>query len=102
MGFVRVAAAAEIAVGKGRLVERDGVAVAVFNAGAGRFYAASPSCPHEGGPLVDGWVEDETAVCPWHGFGFDLAGGRCLTDPALSIAVYAVRLVGGEIEVDLP
>jgi hypothetical protein len=49
MAFVAVARADEIAVGHGAFIERDGLPVAVFNAGGGRFYAragsrAAPSC----------------------------------------------------------
>ena len=102
MPFVRVAAASEIPVGRGLLVERDGVSVAVFNAGGGRFHAVSPICPHEDGPLADGWVEGDAAVCPWHGFDFELATGRCRVDDELAIPVYPVRVSGGAVEVDLP
>jgi nitrite reductase/ring-hydroxylating ferredoxin subunit len=41
-------------------------------------------------------------VCPWHGFDFDLASGQCRVDEGLSITVYPVRVVGGDVEVDLP
>ena len=102
MPFVRVAATSEIPVGRGLLVERDGVSVAVFNAGGGRFHAVSPICPHEDGPLADGWVEGDAAVCPWHGFDFELATGRCRVDDELAIPVYPVRVSGGAVEVDLP
>ena len=102
MPFVRVAATSEIPVGRGLLVERDGVSVAVFNAGGGRFHAVSPICPHEDGPLADGWIEGDAAVCPWHGFDFELATGRCRVDDELAIPVYPVRVSGGAVEVDLP
>jgi NAD(P)H-dependent nitrite reductase small subunit len=102
MPFVRVADAADIAPGKGALIERDGVALAVFNAGGGRFYAVSPVCPHEDGPLAEGWLEGQTIVCPWHGYNFDLTTGACLVDPDLQIATYPVRVVDGAVEVELP
>jgi nitrite reductase/ring-hydroxylating ferredoxin subunit len=102
MPFVKVAEAGEIEVGRARLVERAGRLVAVFNAGGGRFHALGAECPHELGPLADGWVEAGSAVCPWHGFDFDLRDGRCRTDPALSVPVYPVRLTGTTVEVDLP
>lgn len=101
MSFVRVAATSEIPVGRGLLVERDGVSIAVFNVGGGRFHATTPICPHEGGPLADGWVEGDAVVCPWHGFDFDLATGRCRTDDELALLVYPVRVSGGAVEVDL-
>ncbi len=101
MVFVPVARTEEIPAGAGRLIERDGTVLAVFNAG-GRFYACGAVCPHEDGPLAEGWVEDGAAVCPWHGFDFDLETGRCRVDPALAVAVYPARVRDGLIEVDLP
>jgi nitrite reductase/ring-hydroxylating ferredoxin subunit len=102
MPFVKVADADAIAVGQGTLVEGHGLAVAVFNAGAGRFYACGAICPHESGPLAEGWLEGDSVVCPWHGFDFDVRTGRCLVDEALTIPVYPVRTSDGAIEVDLP
>ncbi|MGH7341932.1 MAG: Rieske (2Fe-2S) protein, partial [Candidatus Rokuibacteriota bacterium] len=70
MAFVKVAELADVPEGRGMLVERNGVAIALFNAGGGRVYATSPLCPHEDGPLADGWIEGDVVVCPWHGFDF--------------------------------
>ena len=102
MPFVKVADVSEIAEGHGTYVDRDGGAIAVFNAGAGCFYACGAVCPHEDGPLAEGWIEGRAVVCPWHGFDFDLETGRCLVDPDLAIAVFPVRVTGTAIEVDLP
>ena len=102
MAFVKVAETSDIADGHGRLIERDGRTLAVFNAGGGRFHACGDVCPHEQGPLADGWIEGNAVVCPWHGFDFDLASGRCLVDPDLSIPTYPVRVTGTAIEVNLP
>jgi nitrite reductase (NADH) small subunit len=102
MAFVKVAGLDDIPVGRGLLVERNGRAMAVFNAGDGRFYACGASCPHEDGPLADGWLEGDVVVCPWHGFDFDLATGCCRVDADLSIPVYSVRVSADAVEVDLP
>jgi nitrite reductase/ring-hydroxylating ferredoxin subunit len=101
MAFVKVAQTGDIAEGYGLLVEHEGRTVAVFNAGGGRFYACGAVCPHEDGPLADGWIEGEAVVCPWHGFDFDLSSGRCLVDPDLTIPTYHVRVTGTTVEVDL-
>lgn len=102
MVFVKVAEVGDIAVGHGTLLERDDVSLAVFNAGGGRFFACSPTCPHEDGPLAEGWLEGDVVVCPWHGYDFDLASGASRVDPDLSVAVYPVRVNGTALEVDLP
>ncbi|HUF92220.1 MAG TPA: Rieske 2Fe-2S domain-containing protein [Candidatus Limnocylindria bacterium] len=102
MPFLPVAEAGAITVGRGAFVEHEGLALAVFNAGGGRFYACSALCPHEDGPLADGWLEGTTVVCPWHGFDFDLVTGACRVDEALSVIVYATRVRAGVVEVELP
>jgi nitrite reductase/ring-hydroxylating ferredoxin subunit len=102
MAFVRVAGTEDIAVGQGTLIDINDVTIAVFNAGGGRFHATSPLCPHEDGPLAEGWIEGDVVVCPWHGFDFELDTGKCRVDDDLTIAVYKVRVMGSSIEVDLP
>jgi nitrite reductase (NADH) small subunit len=102
MPFVRVARTSDIPVGKGCFVESCAIPVAVFNAGQGRFRAVSALCPHEDGPLADGWLEGDAVVCPWHGFDFDLATGGCRVSDGLSIAVYRTRVSNGMVEVELP
>jgi nitrite reductase/ring-hydroxylating ferredoxin subunit len=102
MAFVRVAAAGDIPVGHGRMVEKDGLTVAVFNAGGDRFYACGAICPHEDGPLAEGWLEGDVVVCPWHAFDFELATGRCRADGELAVPVYPARVSAGIVEVDLP
>ena len=83
------------------LVDVNGVTLALFNAGGGRFHATSPLCPHEDGPLAEGWIEGDAVVCPWHGFDFELRTGRCRVDEGLAIAVYPVRVNGSDVEVDV-
>jgi nitrite reductase/ring-hydroxylating ferredoxin subunit len=100
MAFVRVADPAAVPHGRALLVEGEGAAVALFNAGGGRFYACAALCPHDDGPLVDGWLEGDFAICPWHGYDFDLRTGRCRVDPKLAVAVYPVRVAAGGVEVD--
>jgi nitrite reductase/ring-hydroxylating ferredoxin subunit len=102
MAYVPVARAGAIAAGRGVFVEHGSLALAVFNGGGGRFYACSALCPHEDGPLADGWLEGDAVVCPWHGFDFDLTTGACRVDADLSVTVYATRVREGVVEVDVP
>lgn len=102
MPYVKVVEVDEIGVGQGTLIERDGVTIAVFNAGGGRFHATSPTCPHEDGPLAEGWLEGDAVICPWHGYDFELATGACRVAPGLKVSVYSVRVNGTAVEIDLP
>ena len=102
MAYVRVAAVEDIAAGQGTLVEHGGLTIVLFNAGGGRFVATSPTCPHEDGPLVEGWIDGNAVVCPCHGYDVDLGNGKCRVAPGLSVSVYPVRVSEKGIEVDLP
>lgn len=75
MRFVRVKGAAALAPGGGRAVTAGAYEVAVFNV-EGEFYALENRCPHQGGPLAEGWLERTIITCPWHGWCFDVRSGK--------------------------
>jgi 3-phenylpropionate/trans-cinnamate dioxygenase ferredoxin subunit len=45
--------------------------------------------------------EGEIVRCPWHGFEFDIATGRSITDPPLQARTFAVTVEDGLVVVDL-
>ena len=100
--LVRVASVGEIPVGRGKSVEIEGIPLAVFNAGSGRYRVLAGACPHEGGPLGDGVLLGDSVVCPWHGFDFDIRTGACDVAPDLAVTVYPVSVTGSDILVELP
>ncbi len=99
--FVKAATTDEIEPGTGKLVQVNGLEIAVFNVG-GRFYASGAVCPHEGGPLEDGTLDGDVVICPWHGFDFDLKTGECLVDSDLRVPTYPVKVEGDSIWVETP
>ena len=38
--------------------------------------AYSSVCPHMGGPLAQGRIQDGEVTCPWHRYRFDLQTGE--------------------------
>lgn len=36
----------------------------------GNYYALDNHCPHQGGPLGEGQIENGFVVCPWHGYEY--------------------------------
>jgi nitrite reductase/ring-hydroxylating ferredoxin subunit len=106
MSFIRVASAGEIPPGSARRVAMAGRTVAIFNCG-GVFYALDDRCPHEGGFLSLGGVEDGRVDCPVHGAVFDLRTGRALEPPAgetalpADVRAYRTRVLGTEVEVEV-
>jgi nitrite reductase (NADH) small subunit len=58
-------------------------------------------CPHQGGPLGQGVIEDGKVVCPWHAWAFDLKTGVAEHSPHAKVDVYAVKLDGEDVFVEL-
>lgn len=94
-----VCRADEIRPGEARLVEVEGRAIALFNVD-GALHAIEDTCLHAGGPLHEGTLERTTVTCPWHGWRFDVATGRCDLNPMVSLACYPVRVRDGMIEIE--
>ena len=42
----------------------------------GRYGALDNACPHQGGPLGEGSIENGCLRCPWHGWDFDPLTGK--------------------------
>ena len=90
--FVKVAVRADIPAGGKKLVEIDGVAVAVFNVN-GSFYAIEDVCTHDGGNLVEGDLLGHEIECPRHGARFDVRSGAATRMPAFEpTPTYAVKV----------
>ncbi len=95
--FIRVADAAEIPPGTGKHVEVGDHVIAVFNH-EGRFYALDGTCPHQGGPLGEGYLDEQGIVtCPWHGWQFRVADGESPLSPALRARAYDVEVQDGQV-----
>jgi pyruvate oxidase len=53
----------------------NGRTVALVRCGA-RLGALENRCPHQGGPLGEGSIENGWLRCPWHGYYYDPLTGR--------------------------
>lgn len=84
----------------GLVVEVAGESIAVFGLDDG-YYALTNVCPHQGGPLGDGKVEDECVYCPWHGHQFDIRTGEHGQMSQLDCQTYEVEQRGDELFVHL-
>src|SRR3954462_10524765 len=92
MAWTSLCALDELSEGNGKYVEVDGYRLAVF-LNEGRPHVMDNYCPHAGGSMAGGYVEDGCAVCPWHNWPFRLDTGELKSSPAVEIEVYKTRLV---------
>ena len=83
----------EIKEGAAKLVRVKNQEIAVFKY-QGKLCALQNICPHEGGQLSAGWIEDGAAVCPLHGYKFNLASGACVTEAKLKAKVFKLAQQG--------
>lgn len=90
MEWIRVADAHAVQPGQSLAVRVGRYEVALFNV-AGDFYALENACPHQGSPIVDGWIENLTVTCPWHQWCFDLRSGKLTLGDFAEIPRFAVR-----------
>lgn len=69
----------QIPYGEGRAFEVGGEQVAVFRLRDGSLRALSAVCPHRGGPIADGQIDNRIVLCPLHLNAFDLDTGCSIT-----------------------
>jgi nitrite reductase/ring-hydroxylating ferredoxin subunit len=96
--FVSVAEAASIPPGHGRTVHLHGRDFAVWNVD-GHFFCIDDECPHRGGPLGAGVLEDAIAYCPLHAWGFDVRTGVCEMRPDRPVKTHPARVVDGWVQI---
>ena len=75
----------------------------------GEVYALDNKCPHMGGSLADGKLEDGLVVCPRHGAAFEIKTGKNMRGPKLGplklkthdAQAYPVKVEGEDVLVGL-
>ena len=99
--FQRVMSTGELPpAGEAREVACAGRLICIANAG-GSISAMDNVCPHRGGPLGQGIVEDGKLICPWHAWAFDAKTGIAVHNPDAKVEVYDVRIEGDDVLVKL-
>jgi 3-phenylpropionate/trans-cinnamate dioxygenase ferredoxin subunit len=99
--WYRIAQAVEIPVKGMRAFSVGGRDVVVCNTREG-FFALDNTCSHAEAKMNEGRLRGCRIICPLHGGSFDIRDGTALGSPAVSpLRSYAIRVVDGEIEVEL-
>ena len=99
MSEPRFHAAADVnslAPGNGRTVQIGDRRFALWNLD-GEFHAIDDDCPHRGGPLGAGVLQDGRVHCPLHGWAFDPKSGACLSNPARPVTCYPTKVEAGQV-----
>jgi nitrite reductase/ring-hydroxylating ferredoxin subunit len=96
----------ELREDEGKYFEIDGFRLAVF-LHQGKVYVLDNECPHAGGSLAGGWVDEGCAVCPWHDWAFRLTDGQLRDTPGVMVKAYQTRMYarpgqGTLVQADLP
>jgi methylamine---glutamate N-methyltransferase subunit C len=89
----------EIAVGRGHLALINGTEIALMRSGD-EVFGVGNLCPHRGGQICDGTVQDGKVICPLHLWDFDLYTGVSPFNPADALPTYPVRVRDDIVEVD--
>ena len=87
--------------GRVRAVTVDRRTLALCRVGE-RFGALDNRCPHQGGPLGEGSIENGWLRCPWHGYDFDPLTGRPPEGLDDAVVTYAVEVRDDGVYVELP
>ncbi len=100
--WIDVASVDELGPGDRRVIDLDGVPVAVFNL-EGEYFAIKNECTHDGGELASGELEGDVIICPRHGARFSIRDGSVLGPPAYEdVRTFEVRVADGRVQVMAP
>lgn len=99
--WIEVAKVSDISPTKAREIEHQGRVIAVFQVGD-TYHAIDGICPHQGGPLAEGPLDGTCVTCPWHGWQFDVCTGKTPLGSRIKQDVFAVKVEGDQILVEVP
>ena len=71
----------------------------------GKIYVLDGKCTHEGGPLGEGYIDNNELICPWHSGAYHLENGSAdeNTPWVTDIQTYRTRVdnQSGEIYIEI-
>ncbi len=96
--FERICSRAELpAEGEAKeFAAAGGRALCVARVG-GEVTAMDNECPHNGGPLAEGMIEEGKVICPWHAWAFDRHTGMAEHNSAAKVDVFEIKVDGDDV-----
>jgi nitrite reductase (NADH) small subunit len=99
--FLEVLEEAALPPGRMEMLEIRDRKIVLINR-SGRIHALDNTCPHLGGSLGRGTLEDNCIICPLHHWSFDLETGKVVVGvPDERVATYPVKVEKGRISIQL-
>ena len=98
--YTKVMKCDDLEIGKSAIIMVGDKEIALFNY-KGEYYAIDNTCPHKGGPLGEGRIEEGILICPGHEWRFELKTGWCPQNPELYTEVYPVKIHDEKIYIRL-
>lgn len=99
MAFVKVGSLSALPPGSVTEATLGDASYAICNVN-GELYALSGICPHVGGPLGHGNLQDNMVICPWHEWAYDCRTGENDFDPSIKLDRFPVQADGDDILID--
>jgi len=96
--FIKALKTEDLPIGKSAIVLVGDQEIAVFNY-KDEYYAVANKCPHKGGPLGEGRVQEGIVICPNHEWRFELKTGNSMQNPEMKVKVFPVRIKDEKIYV---
>ncbi|MFN0204933.1 MAG: Rieske (2Fe-2S) protein [Planctomycetota bacterium] len=93
-GWTRALPVDAIAPGDGAIVELRGVPVALYRIGD-HYHALHAICPHAGSLISEFMTDAGTAMCPSHGWEFNIGDGQCTSHRSQMLRKYPVTVRDG-------
>lgn len=88
---------------RSRILQMDGVEIALFMLSTGEVRAIENRCPHKNGKLSEGIVCDHHVYCPLHDWKIDLNDGQAQAPDEGCVTTYEVEVdqISGVIRICL-
>lgn len=83
-----------------RVVQHDGIDIAVFRNAEDEVFALEDRCPHKGGPLSQGIVHGRKVTCPLHGWNIELDSGCAVAPDEGCAREFPIKIEGNRVWLD--
>jgi nitrite reductase/ring-hydroxylating ferredoxin subunit len=98
--FYKIGRLDDFVEGIGQKIKIKREAIAVFKH-RGKIFAFQNACPHQNADLAEGYIRNMKIYCRHHHWSFDLESGAYVFNPSLSLKIYPVHLVNGNVYLEI-